>query len=88
MAAMSGWNAFELTAAAGTRTHAATLGPPGAPEVVCLPGLRCSHRYFLPLARRLAPQARVVAVDLPGFGRTRGPRQPLDMRGLSEALAD
>ncbi|MDH6466278.1 pimeloyl-ACP methyl ester carboxylesterase [Micromonospora sp. A200] len=53
-----------------------------------MPGLGCSHRYFLPLSRRLAPQARVVAVDLPGFGRTRGPRQPLDMRGLSEALAD
>ncbi|WP_433271370.1 alpha/beta fold hydrolase [Actinosynnema sp. CS-041913] len=80
--------AAEFTEAAGTRVHAAVLGPAGAPDVVCVPGLGCSHRYFLPLARRLASEARVAAVDLPGFGRTRGPREPLDVRGLSRALAD
>lgn len=85
---MSGWEGHELSAAGGTRMHAALLGPPGAPEVVCVHGLGCSHRYFLPLARRLAPAARVAAVDLPGFGRSRGPAEPLDMRGLSMALAD
>lgn len=78
----------EFTAAAGTLVHAGVLGTAGAPEVVCVPGLGCSHRYFLPLARRLAPEARVSAVDLPGFGRTPGPREALDVRGLSLALAD
>ncbi|MGM1062013.1 alpha/beta fold hydrolase [Saccharothrix sp. Mg75] len=78
----------ELTEVAGTRVHAAVLGPRGAPDVVCVPGLGCSHRYFLPLARCLAPGARVAAVDLPGFGRTPGPREALDVRGLSRALAD
>ncbi|WP_447009173.1 alpha/beta fold hydrolase [Saccharothrix hoggarensis] len=78
----------EFTAVAGTRAHAGVLGPVGAPDVVCVPGLGCSHRYFLPLARRLAPDARVAAVDLPGFGRTPGPGEPLDVRGLSLALAD
>ncbi|MEU7528221.1 alpha/beta hydrolase [Saccharothrix sp. NPDC042600] len=77
----------EHTVVAGTRVHAAVLGPDGAPDVVCVPGLGCSHRYFLPLARRLAPVARVAVVDLPGFGRTRGPREALDVRGLSLALA-
>jgi pimeloyl-ACP methyl ester carboxylesterase len=36
----------------------------------------------------LAPAARVVAPDLPGFGRTKGPPDALDVRGLSLALAD
>lgn len=85
---MSGWWRSEVTAAAGTRMHAAVLGPPGAPDVVCVHGLGCSHRYFLPFARRLAPAARVAALDLPGFGRTPGPREALDVRGLSLALAD
>jgi len=81
-----GWDAAEYTGVAGTRVHAAVLGPAGAPEVVCVPGLGCSHRYFRPLARWLAPAVRVVAVDLPGFGRTPGPREPLDVRGLSLVL--
>ncbi|MER6591384.1 alpha/beta hydrolase [Micromonospora purpureochromogenes] len=85
---MSGWQQAEFTRAAGTRMHAAVLGPADAPDVVCVHGLGCSHRYFLPLARRLAPRARVAAPDLPGFGRTPGPPEPLDVRGLSVALAD
>jgi len=85
---LSGWDAHEFTAAAGTRVHAAVLGPPDAPEVVCVHGLGCSYRYWLPFARALAPHARTVAVDLPGFGRTPGPARALDIRGLSSALAD
>ncbi|MEU6153187.1 alpha/beta hydrolase [Actinosynnema sp. NPDC047251] len=84
---MTGRPAAEFTEVAGTRVHASVLGPADAPDVVCVPGLGCSHRYFLPFARRLAPAARVVAVDLPGFGRTPGPRTALDVRGLSLALA-
>ncbi|WP_307849511.1 alpha/beta fold hydrolase [Qaidamihabitans albus] len=83
-----GWEHAEFTAAAGTRVHAAVSGPPGAPEVVCVHGLGCSHRYFLPLAKELATTMRVSAPDLPGFGRTPGPAAALDVRGLSGALAD
>ncbi|QIJ65440.1 alpha/beta fold hydrolase [Streptomyces sp. JB150] len=86
--ARSAWSAHEFTAAAGTRVHAAVLGPRDAPEVVCVHGLGCSHRYWLPFARALAPRLRTVAVDLPGFGRTRGPARALDVRQLSLALAD
>lgn len=82
------WGISEFTPAAGTRMHAAVSGTAGAPEVVCVHGLGCSHRYFGPLAGRLAPDARVSAPDLPGFGRSRGPATALDVRGLSVALAD
>jgi pimeloyl-ACP methyl ester carboxylesterase len=82
------WGRSEFAAAAGTRVHAAVLGAPGRPDVVCVHGLGCSHRYFAPLARCLAPHARVAAPDLPGFGRTPGPAEPLDVRGMSLALAD
>jgi pimeloyl-ACP methyl ester carboxylesterase len=68
--------------------HAAVLGAPGRPDVVCVHGLGCSHRYFAPLASRLAPYASVAAPDLPGFGYTPGPREPLGVRDLSLALAD
>ncbi len=75
---------------AGTRMHAAVLDPPAGSrnQVVCVPGLGCSHRYFGPLARSLAPVAGVAAPDLPGFGRTAGPPEALDVGGLSQALAD
>lgn len=88
MATLTGWDGSEFTPAAGTRVHAAALGPVDVPEVVCVHGLGCSHRYFLPFARSLAPAARVVAPDLPGFGRTKGPPGALDVRGLSRALAE
>lgn len=85
---MKHWDGHEFTAAGGTRMHASWCGPPSAPTVVCVPGQGLSHRYFLPLARALTPQAHTLAVDPPGFGRTRGPRRVPDVRGQSEALAD
>ncbi|GHF40176.1 pimeloyl-ACP methyl ester carboxylesterase [Amycolatopsis bartoniae] len=80
---MIGWRS-EFTSVGGVRMHAGELG--SGPEVVCVHGLGCSHRYFLPLARELAPRTHVTAPDLPGFGRTPGPREALDVRGLSRAL--
>lgn len=84
---MNEWGRAEVTSVAGTRMYAAVLGPPDAPTVVCVHGLGCSHRYFRPVARQLAPRVGVAAPDLPGFGRTPGPREALDVRGLSTALA-
>jgi pimeloyl-ACP methyl ester carboxylesterase len=82
------WDTNEYTEVAGSRMHAAVLGFPNAPDVVCVPGPAWSHRYFLPLARQLAPTVRVSAVDLPGFGRSSGPGRPMDVRELSVALAE
>lgn len=78
----------EWTPAAGTRMYAAVWGRDGAPTVVCVHGLGVSHRYFLPFGSVLADRAQVVAPDLPGFGRTPGPEETLDVRGLSEALGE
>jgi pimeloyl-ACP methyl ester carboxylesterase len=88
VATLTSWAGHEYTAAAATRIHAAVVGAADAPGVVCVHGLGCSHRYFWPVARELAPAARVVAPDLPGFGRSPGPYPALDIRGLSHALAD
>jgi pimeloyl-ACP methyl ester carboxylesterase len=84
---MSGWDGHEFTPAGGTRMHAAVHGPGHAPTVVCVHGLACSHRYYLPLAARLAPRFRTVAPDLPGFGWTRGGPEAPDVRAMSTALA-
>jgi pimeloyl-ACP methyl ester carboxylesterase len=60
---------------------------PGAPPVVLVHGLGVSSSYFRPLLRVLAGRADVVAPDLPGFGRTPGPRDALGIDELADALA-
>lgn len=81
------WTDHEWTEVDGRRVHAAATGRPGSPTVVLVHGQGCSHRYFRPLATRLADRARVVAPDLPGFGLTECEGPALDLRGLSDALA-
>jgi pimeloyl-ACP methyl ester carboxylesterase len=51
-------------------------GPDGAPTVVLVHGLGGSHLNWDLLAPLLRPHARVLALDLPGFGR----REPGDRR--------
>jgi len=45
-------------------------GDPDRPTIVCVHGLAGSHANWRGLAAGLAPHARVIAVDLPGHGRT------------------
>jgi pimeloyl-ACP methyl ester carboxylesterase len=59
---------------------------PGAPAVVLVHGLVVSCWYMAPTARRLAPRFRVLAPDLPGFGRSPGPRAVLTIPELADAL--
>ncbi len=47
-------------------------GPQGAPVVVCVHGLGGSHANWLAIAPQLARTHRVLALDLGGFGLTRG----------------
>lgn len=77
----------EWTPLPGGPVHAVVVGPPGAPAVVGVPGLACSHHYFLPFARALAPEARTAVVELPGFGLSPGPPRALDVPGLARSLA-
>lgn len=47
-------------------------GAAGAPTVVCVHGLGGSHANWLAIAPRLTRTHRVLALDLAGFGLTRG----------------
>ena len=46
-------------------------GPAEGPLLVCVHGLGGSHLNWAALAPHLTQQARVIAIDLPGFGLTR-----------------
>jgi pimeloyl-ACP methyl ester carboxylesterase len=72
----------------GARVHVrSSTAANGAPALVLVHGLMVSGRYLVPLAHRLAPGATVIVPDLPGFGRTRGPRRALGVGGLADAVA-
>ena len=60
---------------------------PDRPVVVLVHGFVVSSRYMAPTIRHLAPHLRVHAPDLPGFGRSEGPRDALDIPGLARALS-
>lgn len=65
-------------------------GPQGR-TVLLLHGIGVSSRYFHRLAPELAKDGRVLAVDLPGFGRAPKPGPPLtveDYAGLVGAFID
>ncbi len=61
-------------------------GPPGAPVVVCVHGLGGSHANWLALAPRLTRTHRVLALDLGGFGLTRGGRRGTSIAANTELL--
>ncbi len=46
-----------------------------------------SSRYMIPLARHLAPEIRVYAPDLPGFGLSDNPARALTVPELADALS-
>src|SRR5262245_58847981 len=58
-----------------------------APPVVVVHGLGVSGRYMVPLMPCLAGEFRTIAPDLPGFGRSDEPREPLGPAALADALA-
>lgn len=59
-----------------------------APVVVLVHGLGVSSRYMVPTIRALAGDFAVYAPDLPGFGRTPGPRDALTIPQLADALLE
>jgi 2-hydroxy-6-oxonona-2,4-dienedioate hydrolase len=61
--------------------------PPSRVPVVLVHGLGLSGTYMIPLAERLAPDFRVFAPDLPGFGDSDKPREVFDLPGLADWLA-
>ena len=60
---------------------------PDAPAMLHLHGFGLSGRYLLPTAERLASEFHTFVPDLPGFGRSGKPRDPLDVPDLAHAAA-
>lgn len=61
---------------------------PGSDPVVLVHGLGVSRRYFGPLQRVLAADRRVVAPDLPGFGRSPAPGAALSIEEHATVLEE
>lgn len=73
----------------GWRLHARVSTEPvrgDAPAVVLVHGLGVASTYMVPTAVRLAPDYRVYAPDLPGFGHSDKPPRALDIPELADAL--
>jgi pimeloyl-ACP methyl ester carboxylesterase len=66
-----------------------TPRPPGAvePTIVLVHGIGMSHRYLSRLHRELSTRARVISVDLPGFGGLPKPAGDVDVTRMASALA-
>jgi pimeloyl-ACP methyl ester carboxylesterase len=61
-------------------------GPVDAPPMVHVHGFAISGRYLLPTAALLANDFRTYIPDLPGFGQSPKPPQPLGITELGAAL--
>jgi pimeloyl-ACP methyl ester carboxylesterase len=57
----------------GTAIHFLDAGPRHEPAVLLIHGLTATHRYWLQNVTHLAERRRVLALDLPGFGRSDKP---------------
>ena len=61
-------------------------GPKDGPLLVCVHGLGGSHVNWLALAPLLIPTCRVVALDLAGFGYTKGEGRSTSVQGNQRLL--
>ncbi|TFC06906.1 alpha/beta hydrolase [Cryobacterium adonitolivorans] len=61
--------------------------PPDAPVMMHVHGFGLSGRYLLPTAERLHDEFHTLVPDLPGFGRSGKPINPLDVPDLAHAAA-
>jgi pimeloyl-ACP methyl ester carboxylesterase len=82
----------------GTGIHLVDAGPRDAEAVLLIHGITATHRYWRDNIEHLARRRRVIALDLPGFGRSDKPDAPyttdyfvnciaglLDERGIARA---
>ncbi|MEO8354059.1 MAG: alpha/beta fold hydrolase [Chthoniobacteraceae bacterium] len=74
------------TEVGGLRLHSRGLSRVDSTPFVLTHGLVISSLYLIPLAECLAREHAVHALDLPGFGRSPGPRPALDVVTLAESV--
>ncbi|MFF9408163.1 alpha/beta fold hydrolase [Streptomyces anandii] len=77
-----------ITAEVAGRPMVAWRIPGPRPPVVCVHGAGVSSREFLPFLKALGSRRETWTVDLPGFGASDGPPEPLGLRALADALID
>lgn len=84
------WESRERTVqVAGADLRIVDLGDPGAERVVVLlHGIAASWRWFVQVMPALAERSRVIAVDLPGFGRSAMPRDAVTFDAMSDAVEE
>jgi len=71
----------------GGQVHYADYGgPPGTPPLVCVHGIGGSGVTWAPIAPALARSCRVLAIDLAGFGRSKGNGLPATLLANQELL--
>jgi pimeloyl-ACP methyl ester carboxylesterase len=71
----------------GLRLHHLDAGPREAPALLLLPGIVATHRYWRDNVGALAERFRVLAPDLPGFGRSDKPDVPYTTAWFVEQVA-
>lgn len=79
------WDEVHQESVGDCRVTVRTTGHGGQP-VVLVHGIGVSARYFEPLARELARNNAVYAIELPGFGSSSGPRRALSVPQLGEIV--
>jgi pimeloyl-ACP methyl ester carboxylesterase len=67
--------------------HHVEAGPPDGEAVLLVHGLTATHRYWSGNLPHLARRRRVLALDLPGFGRSPKPDAPYTIPWFVDALA-
>ena len=70
----------------GRRVHIASLGDGEARPLLLVHGLGGRWQVWLANLPRLAERRRVVAVDLPGFGRSQAPIEAISIGGYARTL--
>lgn len=69
------------------RVHTSPARATGLPVFVLLHGIGMSHRYLARLHRELEPHGTVMSFDLPGFGGTPKPSEPVTVETYAEVIA-
>ncbi len=70
----------------GRRVHAVDCGRGAGAPVVLIHGLGGRWQSWLETIPRIAARRRVVALDLPGFGRSQSPREPISIPRYAQTV--
>jgi pimeloyl-ACP methyl ester carboxylesterase len=78
---------YEVVLANGQRLHYYQAGAPDAPPLILIHGLGDEADTWRHVLTPLARQYRVIALDLPGFGRSDHPRRAYTLAFYARAVA-